>query len=86
MDKGERIVIGLTIPVEQGKQGFTPDLILMGPGLTNEGKVPTNLEVPKGYGAKVYPGNLSNGSEYEEFIPSAFYTLPSPNLIAVLIL
>jgi hypothetical protein len=48
MNKGERIVLGLTIPVEQGKQGFTPDLILMGPSLTNEGEVPTNLEVPKG--------------------------------------
>ncbi len=41
-----------------------------------------NLEVPKGYGAKVYSGNLSNGPEYEEFTPSAFYTLASPDLIA----
>jgi len=82
MDEGERIVLRLTIPVEQGRQGFTPDLILMGPGLTNEGKVPTNLEVPRGYGAKVYSGNLSNGPEYEEFTPSAFYTLASPDLIA----
>jgi hypothetical protein len=81
MDKGERIVLGLTIPVEQGRQGFTPDLILMGPGLTNEGKVPTNLEVPKGYGVKVYSGNLSNGPEYEEFTPSAFYNLASLDLI-----
>src|SRR5208337_5251297 len=48
MNKGERIVLGLTMPVEQGKQGFTADLILMGPSLTNEGEVPTNLQVPKG--------------------------------------
>jgi hypothetical protein len=48
MDEGERIVFGRTIPVEQGRQGFTQDLILMGPGLTNEGKVPTNLEVLRG--------------------------------------
>ena len=82
MDKRERIVLGLTIPVEQGRQGFTPDLILMGPGLTNEGKVPTDLEVPKGYGVKVYSGNLSNGPEYEEFTPSAFYNLASPDLTA----
>lgn len=82
MNKGERIVLGLTIPVEQGRQGFTPDLILMGPGLIYEGKVPTNLDVPKGYGVKVYSGNLGNGPEYEEFTPSAFYTLSSPDLIA----
>jgi hypothetical protein len=82
MDKGERIVLGLTIPVEQGKQGFTPDLILMGPGLTNEGKAPINLEIPMGYGVIAYSGNLSNSPEYEEFTPSAFYTLASPELIA----
>jgi len=82
VDKGERIVLGLTIPVGQGKQGFTPDLILLGPGLTNEGKVPMNLEIPKGYGVKVYSGNLSNGPEYEEFTPSAFYTVASHDLIA----
>ena len=81
VDKGERIVLGLTIPVGQGKQGFTPDLILLGPGLTNEGKVPTNLEIPKGYGVKVYSGNLSNGPEYKEFTPSAFYMLPVMTLL-----
>jgi hypothetical protein len=82
MDKGERIVLGLTIPIEQGKQGFTPDLILVGPGLTNEGKAPINLEVPKWYVVKVYSGNLSNGPEYEEFTPSTFYNLASPDLTA----
>jgi hypothetical protein len=82
MDKGERIVLGLTIPVDQGKQGFVPDLILMGPGLTKEGKALTNLEIPEGYGVKLYSGNLSNGPEYEEFTPSAFYNLASPDLIA----
>lgn len=82
MDKGERIVLGLITPVEQGRQGFTPDLILMGPSLTNEGQIPTNLKIPKGYGAKVYSGNLSSGPEYEEFTPSAFYTLANPDLIA----
>lgn len=82
MDKGERIVLGLIIPVEQGRQGFTPDLILMGPSLTNEGQIPTNLKIPEGYGAKVYSGSLSSGPEYEEFTPSAFYTLASPDLIA----
>ncbi len=48
MNKGERIVLGLTIPVEQGRQEFTPDLILMGPSLTNEGEVPRILRYLRG--------------------------------------
>ena len=64
------------------EKGFNPDLILMGPGLTNEGKVPETLEVPKGYGVKVFPGDLPESPVYEAFTPSAFYSLASPDLKA----
>jgi hypothetical protein len=74
MTKGERIVLGLTIPVEQGNQGFNPDLVFMGPGFANEGNLPRALEIPQGYGAKVFSGNLSEPPEYEAFSPSAFYS------------
>lgn len=80
--QGERIVLGLTIPVDQGRQGFTPDLILMGPGLENEGKVPEKLEVPQGYGVKVFPGNLPESPTYEPFSPGAFYSVAGPDLAA----
>ena len=80
MKQGDRIVLGLIVPVEQGRQGFTPDLILMGPGLTNEGKVPETLEVPKGYGVKVFPGDLPESPVYEAFTPSAFYSLARADL------
>ena len=80
--QGERIVLGLTIPVEQGRQGFTPDLILMSPGLTDEGEVPESLEVPQGYGVKVFSGSLTGSPVYEAFAPSAFYSVASPDLIA----
>lgn len=82
MKQGERIVLGLTVPVELGRQGFTPDLILMGPGLTDEGRVPEKLKVPKGYGVKVFPGRLPESPVYEAFAPSAFYSLASPELTA----
>lgn len=82
MKQGDRIVLGLTVPVEQGNQGFNPDLILMGPGLANEGKVPETLEVSKGYGVKVFPGDLPESPVYEAFTPSAFYSLASPDLKA----
>jgi len=58
MEKGERILLGLTIPVEDGARDFLPELILMGPGLENEGKVPENLEIPQGYGVKVFSEKL----------------------------
>jgi len=75
IEKGERIVLGLTVPVEQGKQGFTPNLILIGPGLADEGKVPEMLEVPKGYGTKVLSNGLPESPVYEGFTPSAFYSI-----------
>lgn len=75
MEKGERIVLGLTIPVEEGNKGFAPSLILIGPGLADEEKVPEKLEVPEGYGAKVPSYSLPESPIYEGFIPSAFYSL-----------
>ncbi len=80
--QGERIVLGLIVPVEQGRHSITPDLILMGPGLTDEGKVPEKLEVPQGYGVKVFSGRLPESADYEAFAPSAFYSLASPDLKA----
>jgi len=46
--RGERIVLGFIVPVEPDNAGFTPDMILMGPGLTDEGKIPETVEVEKG--------------------------------------
>ncbi|AKB49733.1 hypothetical protein MSBRW_0480 [Methanosarcina barkeri str. Wiesmoor] len=75
VEKGERIVLGLTIPVEDGNKGFTPNLILIGPGLADKGKVPEKLEVTEGYGAKVLSYSLPESPVYEGFTPSAFYSL-----------
>lgn len=75
IEKGNRIVLGLTIPVEQGNQGFTPNLILIGPGLADEGKIPRELEVPEGYGVKVLSYSLPESPAYEGFTPSAFYSI-----------
>jgi hypothetical protein len=82
MKQGDRIVLGLIVPVEKGRQGFTPDLILMGPGIPDEGKVPEKLEVPQGYGVKVFSGRLPESPVYEAFTPGAFYSLASPELKA----
>ena len=75
MEKGERIVLGPIIPVEQGNEGFIPNLIFIGPGLVDEGKLPETLEVPEGYGAKVLSYSLPESPVYEGFTPSVFYSL-----------
>jgi hypothetical protein len=79
--KGERINLGLIVPVEQGNAGFTPDLFLIGPGLTDKGEIPDILEIPKGYGVQFYSGNLSR-PVYEGFTPGAFYSLVRADLKA----
>jgi hypothetical protein len=75
IEKGEKIVLGLTIPVEQGNQGFSPYLILIGPGLKDEGKNSEKLEVPKGDGTKVLSCSLPDSPVYEGFTPAAFYSV-----------
>lgn len=82
INEGERIVLGLTIPVKEGDQGFVPDLILMGPGLENEGKIPENMEIPQGYGARVFEGKLPESATYEGFTPSNFYSVVDQDLKA----
>lgn len=75
VEKGEKIVIGLIVP--SGKEGltFTPDLVIMGPGLSDEGEVPKTVEVPEGYGARIFSGKRPINATYEGFTPSAFYSL-----------
>ena len=80
--KGEKIVLGLTVPVEQGRKGFTPNLLLMGPGITDEGKVAERIEVPEKYGVKVFPWILPESPVYEPFTPGAFYSLSTSDLEA----
>ncbi|AKB37453.1 hypothetical protein MSSAC_2863 [Methanosarcina siciliae C2J] len=48
MPQVERILLGLIVPVGEESRDFTPDLILMGPGLAEEGEVSETLELPDG--------------------------------------
>lgn len=82
MEKGERIVLGLIVPAGEESRTFTPSLILMGPGLAEEGEVPETLELPEGYGAKVFSGEMPESATYEGFTPAAFYSLVRTDLQA----
>ncbi|WP_410507808.1 hypothetical protein RSJ42_13560 [Methanosarcina hadiensis] len=81
MGEGERISLGLIVPVEEDHV-YVPDLILMGPGLPDEGEAPEKLEVPEGYGTKVFTGTEPESATYEGFTPSAFYSLVRADLQA----
>lgn len=80
MAEGERISPGLIIPAGEETKTFTPDLILIGPGLADEGKLPETLELPEGYGAKVFSGKIPESATYEGFTPAAFYSLARADL------
>ncbi len=95
MEKGERILLGLIIPVEPRTRGF-PDLVLMGPGIVSRGEsgeedeeesgeaseLPENVEIPEGNGAVIVPGSQPKSATYEGFTPSAFYSLARLDLEA----
>ena len=82
MEKGERISLELIIPAREEGRIYTPDLILMGPGLPDEGEVPDNVETPQGYGVKILTGTKPERATYEGFTPSAFYSLTRTDLQA----
>jgi len=82
VEDGERIVLGLIVPAGEESRTFTPALILMGPGLADKGEVPETLELPEGYGAKVFSGEMPESATYEGFTPAAFYSLARADLRA----
>lgn len=81
MEKGERILLSLLVPAPF-PEGFVPEMALLGPGISLPETRPDNLEIPAGYGAKIFPGRLPEKAAYEGFTPSAFYTLASLDLEA----
>ncbi|WP_440946997.1 hypothetical protein ACSAZL_01540 [Methanosarcina sp. T3] len=82
VEKGERIVLGLIVPAGEESRDFTPTMILMGPGLADDGEIPETLELPEGYGAMVFSGEMPESATYEGFTPAAFYSLSRADLQA----
>ncbi|HII02920.1 TPA: hypothetical protein HA351_15120 [Methanosarcinaceae archaeon] len=91
MEKGERILLGLIVPVEPRTRGF-PDLVLMGPGIVSgeesgekseeAAEAPETVKIPEGNGALAVPGSQPKSATYEGFTPSAFYSLARLDLEA----
>ncbi|MFX1561485.1 MAG: hypothetical protein ACFFBL_12920 [Promethearchaeota archaeon] len=78
---GERIRFMLKVPIPEGDRGFTPNLVLMGPGVTNQSTPPVSLEIPVGAGIMVIESSALE-AEYEGFTPLSQYTTVSFNMSA----
>ncbi len=78
---GERIRFMLNVPIPEGDSGFTPNLVLMGPGVTNQGTPPVSLEIPVGAGVMVIEASPLE-AEYEGFTPLSQYTTVDLNMSA----
>ena len=82
MAEGQRIHVSLLTSTGPENTGFTPGVVLMGPGITSQGTVPEYVEVPEGVGSMVVEGKQPAQATYEAFSPSNFYSLADLELDA----
>lgn len=74
-DAGDRILLDLIIPVDEGKRGFLPQMALIGPNMSMIGYLPKYVEVPDGYGYVVAVSQLPTEPKFEAFSPGSYYQL-----------
>ena len=74
LKEGEHILLGLIVPASDGQRGFSPDMVLMGPGLEDNGTVPPQVQ-ETGEGHVVITSDMPSQLVYEPFSPSVFYEL-----------
>lgn len=79
---GQRIHVSLLTSPDPEDRGFTPGMVLMGPGLVTRGMVPDYVEVPVGAGSVAVEGKQPTQATYEPFSPSSFYMLGEVDLDA----
>ena len=77
MTQGQSIYVELYKNTQTSNLGFVPSFVLMGPGLTSNGTVPSNVAVPPGASSIVMQGQQPDKATYEGFGPGSFYSLGS---------
>jgi uncharacterized protein YhhL (DUF1145 family) len=75
LEQGDRILLNLIVPVYEGDRDFLPVMALMGPGLDDVGTLPSQVEVPEGYGHVLVEGELEDEPTYEPFSPGSYYNV-----------
>jgi len=69
---GERLRISLYLPRNEDP-GFSPNLVVMGPGIASMGEMPGFIEVPEGAGVALVESERPERPEYEPFTPTSYY-------------
>jgi len=78
--KGEQVPISLfASPAEQGT-GFAPSFAITGPGVPNQGTVPSYIEAPPGTRRMLFQGAAAARGTYEPFAPSVFFSIANTDL------
>ena len=80
--RGDAIPISLFTSPAKAEDGFVPSLVIMGPGIPDEGTAPGFLEKPPGAGVMVVPGTPAGHGSYEPFSPSAIRQMADQSLVA----
>lgn len=80
--RGQRIHLTLFTTTSAEDAHFTPGVLLMGPGVPNQGFVPNYVEVPPGAGVMAVSGTRAPQATYEAFSPSSFVHLADISLDA----
>jgi hypothetical protein len=70
--EGELLHLSLSTPEPAP---FTPQVAIMGPGITGRDPVPSFVEVPAGAGVIVLPGSRPPYASYEPFTPMSIYDI-----------
>ncbi|WP_323676501.1 hypothetical protein [Halorubellus sp. PRR65] len=76
LDAGERLQVSTFVPRDGD---FRPGFVVMSPALNGTDGVPSHVEVPEGYGARVVDPDPAVDAEYEPFTPAALYRTAALN-------
>ena len=74
LEKNAHLTANLLIPVSE-KDTFLPGLIIMGPGVPNNGTAPSYVQIPNGTHVMVIEGKMPAKASYEPFTPASSYFL-----------
>ena len=82
IQNGQTIHVMLFKPTAQEDTDFTPNVVLMGPQLTPQGRLPDFVQVPQGAASFVVEGRQVEKATYEPFSPGSLYYLGEVSLNA----
>ncbi len=74
LEKNDYLAITLLIPISE-KDTSLPGIIIMGPGIPNNGTVPSYVQIPNGTNVLVIEGKMPFQARYEPFTPTSSYNL-----------